>query len=129
MSVPLFVRALNLNDGNVRIDRRNRREFFTRAGSGLAGIALSQLLQQDASAATTDPLAPKNPPIAPRAKSVIWCFMEGGPSQIDLFDPKRLIGDRTTDGHGTKLLNATLRNLGMKFEKRAVVPATQFNFV
>ncbi len=66
----------------------SRREFFTRAGSGLAGIALAQMLQEDARAAAVDPLAPKAPQVTPRAKSVIWCFMEGGPSHIDLFDPK-----------------------------------------
>jgi hypothetical protein len=64
-----------------------RREFFTQAGSGLAGIALASLLAEDALAAV-DPLAPKTPHVTPRAKSVIWCFMEGGPSQVDLFDPK-----------------------------------------
>lgn len=63
-----------------------RHEFFTRAGSGLAGIGLAHML----SAASThaDPLAPKPPHHAPMAKAVIWLFMEGGPSQIDLFDPK-----------------------------------------
>src|SRR5438105_1149968 len=69
----------------------NRREFFTQAGSGLAGIALASLLKQDnLLAATTpvDPLAPKPPHVPPKAKSVIWLFMEGGPSHIDLFDPK-----------------------------------------
>jgi hypothetical protein len=38
--------------------------------------------------AAEDPLSPKQPHHAPRAKSVIWCFMEGGPSHLDLFDPK-----------------------------------------
>jgi hypothetical protein len=66
----------------------NRREFFTGAGSGLAGIALAAMLDQDARATTVDPLAPKKPQIPPRAKSVIWCFMEGAPSHVDLFDPK-----------------------------------------
>ena len=66
----------------------SRREFFTRAGSGLAGIALANMLAEDGYAAAVDPLAPKPPQIAPRAKNVIWCFMEGGPSQVDLFDPK-----------------------------------------
>ena len=66
----------------------SRREFFTRAGSGLAGIALASMLAEDGYAAAVDPLAPKPPQIAPRAKNVIWCFMEGGPSQVDLFDPK-----------------------------------------
>ena len=69
----------------------NRREFFTRAGSGLAAVALAAMSDEDARAASADPLAPKQPHIPPRAKSVIWCFMEGGPSQVDLFDPKPLL--------------------------------------
>src|SRR5436190_3259264 len=69
----------------------SRREFFTRAGSGLAGIALASLLQSDDLVASTnipDPLAPKKPHHAPTAKSIIWLFMEGGASHVDLFDPK-----------------------------------------
>src|SRR5262245_223663 len=69
----------------------NRREFFTLAGSGLASIALTSMLAQDGYAAGVDPLAPKKPHVAPRAKNIIWCFMEGGPSQVDLFDPKPLL--------------------------------------
>lgn len=69
----------------------SRREFFTRAGSGLAGIALSAMLAEDGYAAGVDPLAPKQPHLAPKAKNIIWCFMEGGPSQVDLFDPKPLL--------------------------------------
>src|ERR1700721_1706149 len=68
----------------------NRRQFFTQAGSGLAAIALAAMLDQDGYSATgaIDPLAPKKPHVAPRAKSIIWCFMEGAPSHVDLFDPK-----------------------------------------
>jgi len=66
----------------------NRRQFFERAGSGLAAVALSAMLQEDGYAAPVDPLAPKPPHVPPRAKSVIWCFMEGGPSHVDLFDYK-----------------------------------------
>ena len=62
-----------------------RREFLTRSGLGFGGLALSQLLQTDALAAPT-PFA--GPHFAPRAKSVIWLFMEGGPSHLDLLDPK-----------------------------------------
>ena len=69
----------------------SRREFFTRAGSGLAAIALASMIEEDARAAGVDPLAPKPPHIPPRAKSVIWCFTEGGPSHVDLFDPKPLL--------------------------------------
>ncbi|HLX43327.1 MAG TPA: DUF1501 domain-containing protein, partial [Bryobacteraceae bacterium] len=67
-----------------------RRDFFTRAGSGLAGIALTHMLSEDRLKAATnaDPLAPKQPHHAPKAKSIIWLFMEGGPSHVDLFDPK-----------------------------------------
>ena len=69
----------------------SRREFFTRAGSGLAGIALSAMLAEDGYAAGVDPLAPKQPHLPPKAKNIIWCFMEGGPSQVDLFDPKPML--------------------------------------
>jgi Protein of unknown function (DUF1501) len=62
----------------------SRREFFTRAGSGLAGMALASLLRAEGA----DPLAPKQPHHAAKAKSIIWLFMEGGPSHVDLFDPK-----------------------------------------
>src|SRR6202047_1530401 len=68
---------------------RSRRDFLCNAGSGLGALALGTLLDRDASAATApDPLAPKPPHFKPTAKSVIWCFMEGGPSHVDLFDPK-----------------------------------------
>src|SRR6476619_5077826 len=55
----------------------SRREFFTQAGSGLAGIALAAMLAEDSYAAAVDPLAPKKPHVTPRAKNVIFCFMEG----------------------------------------------------
>jgi hypothetical protein len=68
-----------------------RRDFFTRAGSGLAGIALLKMLHEDGALAATaplDPMAPKQPHYPPKAKSIIWLFMEGGPSHVDTFDPK-----------------------------------------
>lgn len=69
---------------------RSRREFFTQAGSGLAGLALGSMLAEDraAGAPKADPLEPREAHHKPMAKSVIWLFMEGGPSHIDLFDPK-----------------------------------------
>ena len=68
---------------------RSRRQFFEQAGSGLASIALASISQQQASAAATpDPTVAHPPHHKPKAKSVIWLFMEGGPSHIDLFDPK-----------------------------------------
>ncbi len=59
----------------------NRREFFSRAGSGLGAIALGSMLAEGAE-------TPKKTHFPVKAKSVIWLFMEGGPSHIDLFDPK-----------------------------------------
>src|SRR5262249_55367238 len=66
-----------------------RREFFTKTGSGLAAVVLAKMIEEDARGATgTDPLSPKQPHHTPTAKSIIWLFIEGGPSHIDLFDPK-----------------------------------------
>jgi hypothetical protein len=71
----------------------SRREFLLKAGGGFGALALTYLLGNSrvasASTQTTDsPLAPKKPMLPPRAKSVIFLFMEGGPSHIDLFDYK-----------------------------------------
>ncbi|MEP6540081.1 MAG: DUF1501 domain-containing protein, partial [Bryobacteraceae bacterium] len=68
----------------------SRRDFLTNAGSGLGAIALSAMLSAEGllGAPGADPLRPKKPHFKPTAKSVIWLFMEGGPSHIDLFDPK-----------------------------------------
>ena len=52
-----------------------RREFFARAGSGLAGIALAAMLADDGYAAAVDPLAPKPFQHPPKAKNIIWCFI------------------------------------------------------
>ena len=59
-----------------------RRSFLLQSACGLGSVALSQLLAAD------NPLALKSPHFAPKAKNVIFLFMEGGPSQMDLFDPK-----------------------------------------
>src|SRR6516165_2094378 len=77
---------------------RTRREFLWEAGGGFVGTALTYLLAQDgffdgrAAAADVDatesPLAAKLPHFAARADSCILLFMYGGPSQVDLWDPK-----------------------------------------
>jgi hypothetical protein len=81
----------------------SRRDFLCNAGSGLGAIALSAMLSADA-APLPDPLAPKPPHFKPTAKSVIWCFMEGGPSHLDTFDPKpelvRLAGKPMPESFG-----------------------------
>jgi hypothetical protein len=67
----------------------DRRDFLFRAGSGLGAIALNWLLARDAAAApSSNPLAARKPQFEAKAKAVIFMFMVGGPSPIDLFDPK-----------------------------------------
>ncbi|HXG61585.1 MAG TPA: DUF1501 domain-containing protein [Planctomycetota bacterium] len=66
-----------------------RRDFLARGGAGFGAVAASWLLaDREARAQETDPLAPRRPHHPARARSVIFLFMEGGPSHIDLFDPK-----------------------------------------
>src|SRR5258708_16094195 len=66
-----------------------RRDILARAGHGFGAIALGSLLRDSAQAkARVNPLAAKPPNFAPKAKSVIFLFMVGGPSHIDTFDPK-----------------------------------------
>ncbi len=59
----------------------HRRQFLKQAGLGLGGLALTSLMNE-ASA------APSAPHFAPKAKRIIYLFMHGGPSQLDLFDHK-----------------------------------------
>ncbi len=76
---------------------RSRRDFLRNAGSGLGAFALASMLDRDgllpkaSGASMVDPLAPKKPHFKPTAKSVIFLFMEGGPSHLDLFDPKPML--------------------------------------
>lgn len=67
---------------------RSRREFLQLAGGGFGALAYSALLADEANAAPVNPLLAKAPHFTTKAKSVIFLFMEGGPSHIDLFDPK-----------------------------------------
>ncbi len=76
----------------------SRREMLARTSAGFGAVALAALAQQWQSAggaepggpalAGTNPLAPRPPQFAARAKRVIFLFMDGGPSQVDTFDPK-----------------------------------------
>ncbi len=72
----------------------SRREMLCKCANGFGGLALAYLLADKfASAASlpawqANPLAPRLPHYQPKAKSVIFLFMDGGPSQIDTFDPK-----------------------------------------
>src|SRR5579871_4931011 len=67
---------------------RTRRDLLRLAGNGFGAIALQWLLSRDARSAALNPLSPKPQNFPAGAKSVIFLYMVGGPSQIDLFDPK-----------------------------------------
>ena len=68
-------------------DASSRREFLAQAGGGIGSLALAALGQDEAFAAADQPELPR-PHFAPRAKRVLWLFMHGGPSHMDLWDPK-----------------------------------------
>jgi len=90
----------NMIDRNRKLPGFSRREFFSRLGDGLHGSALAWLLGSDlflpnpSLAASLEEgrgvydLKPKPPHFQSKARSVIHLFMNGGPSQVDLFDPK-----------------------------------------
>ncbi len=67
----------------------SRREMLLRAGAGFGAAALAGILSDEARASGGEPRGV--PHFAPRAKSVIFLFMGGGPSQVDTFDPKPLL--------------------------------------
>src|SRR5262245_16642552 len=69
----------------------SRREFLQKSGLGIGWLAALDLFQRSVAAATPGPLAPKAPPWPATAKSVIHLFMQGGPSQVDTYDPKPLL--------------------------------------
>lgn len=111
---------------------RTRREFLWQAGGGFASVALSGMLARDgffasrASAAESsgfaNPLAPKPPHFAPKAKSVIFLFMYGGPSHIDTFDYKPDMIGRDNQTVAVK----TFGRGGHKNEGRIVEPRWKF---
>lgn len=72
----------------------DRRQWLQRAGGGLGGVALADLLAShgalasDTGAEAVNPLAPRGGHFPAKARSIIWLFMEGAPSAVDTFDPK-----------------------------------------
>ncbi len=94
---------------------QSRRKFFRECAGGIGTIALAQMLERDGLGAVVEqnPLAPRKPHFAPKAKNVIFMFMEGGPSQIDLFDPK----PELQKWHGKPLPAELTKNLRLAFTK------------
>jgi hypothetical protein len=87
-----------------------RRQLLKRCGMGMGALALTNLLAQSGLAAapvggSLNPLSPKQPQFAGKAKRVVHLFMNGGPSQVDTFDPKPML----TKYHGKELPTTNLR--------------------
>ena len=108
----------------------SRRWFFRDCGVGLGAIALSQLLQAESLAAPQssstlgDPLAPKKPPLPAKAKRVVYLFMAGAPSHLELFDNKpqltryngTLPPQELLAGYRAAFISHDARLLGPKFK-------------
>ena len=92
---------------------QTRRDFFKRYGIGTA--ALAHLMREEGRTAETpsDPLTPKAPHYTGKAKNVIFLFMEGAPSQVDLFDPKPGLNK----WNGSPLPESMTKNLRLAFIK------------
>jgi hypothetical protein len=91
---------------------QGRRRFLREVAAGIGTVALADLLN-GAPAVGVSPLAPKAPHFAPKAKNVIFLFMEGGPSQMDLFDPK----PELQKWHGKPLPASMTKDLKLAFIK------------
>ena len=90
---------------------QSRREFMTSlASGGLGMLALRSLVAEEA----PDTIGPRRPHFAPRAKRCIFLFMDGAPSQLDLFDPKPKLTELT----GQQLPASLLENVRFAFIKK-----------
>jgi hypothetical protein len=96
-----------------------RRHFLTSGASGVGLLALAALLRDDGLLAaeretTSNPLAPKPPHFAPKAKRCICFYLEGAPSQIDLWDPKPKLNEL----NGQPLPESMTKNVRFAFIKK-----------
>src|SRR5438477_7186485 len=86
-SQPFFGALMNVKDLNQLHWPHTRRAFLRTSTMGLGGVAIASLLNEGR-AQDADPLRPRPGHFPAKAKNVIFLFMAGGPSQLDLFDPK-----------------------------------------
>ena len=105
-------------------DLLNRRDMFSRVGTGLTGIALSSLLADEANASSkTAKNAPfQGPHFQPKATAVIQLFQHGGPSHMDLLDPKPMLNK-----HNGEPMPAEFKEL-VKISRHGGLMGTPFKF-
>src|SRR5262245_34429139 len=96
---------------------QTRRSFLRDCAGGMRMMALAQLLSVEGRSAVgvpqTNPLAPKQSHFPGKAKNIIFLFMEGGPSQLDLYDPKPELQRQ----HGKQLPPSMTKDLNLVFVK------------
>ena len=94
-----------------------RRDFLVSTARGVGGVALATLLGRDGllagepAVSSLNPFTPRPPHFAPRAKQCIFIYMEGGVSQLDLFDPK----PKLTELNGQPLPESLTKNVRFAF--------------
>src|SRR5262245_53478512 len=112
----------NEQAGNI-----TRRWFIEQCGVGMGALALNHLLAGAGYAATQEadnPLAPKKPHFAPKAKNVIFLFMAGAPSHLEMFDYKPQLAKfdgalpppELLKGYRAAFINPNSQLLGPKFK-------------
>src|SRR5215208_4855635 len=98
--------------------QQSRRDFLTTSANGVGLLALASLLQQDgrlvAAPEAVNPLAVKAPHFAAKAQNCICIYLEGAPSQLDLFDPKPELNKL----NGQKLPESFTKNVRFAFIKK-----------
>src|SRR4026209_1111729 len=103
-----------------------RRDFLASTASGLGMLALASLLQEEGLLAAESGTSTRGPHFAPKAKRCIFIFMEGAPSQIDLFDPK----PKPKELDGQKLPDSLTKEMRFAFiqKESAVLMGSQRKF-
>src|SRR5262245_39043427 len=100
---------------------QSRRSFLATMANGIGGLAVASLLKDDGVLAqeaprdAANPLAPRPPHFAPKARACICIYLEGAPSQMDLFDPKPKLNEL----HGQPLPESLWRNVRFAFTQPA----------
>ena len=112
------------------LKQATRRHFFSQCSMGLGSIALGSLLGDDlAKAAGVDPFQPGKPHFQSRAKNVIYMFMAGGPSQLELFDWKPELARRSGGDIPESFIKGkrfAFMNSTFKDQKKLLGPVKQF---
>src|SRR3954468_12095515 len=102
---PSFAIPPAAQTGSMLSTAANRRSFLQQFGMGIGGLALAEMLSPKRGTASEDRGVLGAPQFAPKAKRIIYLFMSGGPSQLDLLDYKPLLNQR----HGEQLPESVRR--------------------